>query len=92
MKLKEFINEFRIICTDSWGDAVEAWFECAGHLYNRNTNIPSEWMYSPGAGDGMDEDSYWHELFKNATTEELETIGAFLTKYCHLLESKGMSY
>ena len=93
MNLKEFKSEFRLICSDTWGDAMEAWFECAGHLYNRNEQMPGKWEYSPGlGGDGTDEDCYWYELFENATTKELHVIGSYLFRYCEYLKFKKVDY
>lgn len=93
MNLKKFKEEFRQMCNDTWGDAVDAWFECAGHMYNRGIDIPYEWEYSPGTGgNGTDEDSYWYDLFKKITNEELIKIGNFLFRYCQYLKFKGKDY
>ena len=92
MKLKEFKNEFRLICTDTWGDALESWFECAGHMHSRNLPIPNNWKYSAGAGSGMDIDSYFHAIFMGVSDEELINIGNFLFRYCEFLRYKGINY
>ena len=92
MKLKAFKEEFRLICTDTWGDALESWFECAGQMYSRHLPIPTEWEYHVGAGDGTDPDSYFHELYKNASDFELIRIGEFLFRYCEFLRYKNINY
>lgn len=93
MNLKQFKAEYRFKCDDTWGDAMESWFECAGWLYWNGEVLPTNWKYSPGMdGDGRDPESYWYDLFAGCTTEELWTIGNFLFRYCTYLESRGVSY
>jgi hypothetical protein len=92
MTLKNFKDDFRLICTDTWGDALESWFECAGQMYSRFLEIPVEWEYNVGAGDGTDPDSYFHEVFLNATDSELIAIGNFLFRYCEYLRFKKVNY
>jgi len=91
MKLSEFKNEFRLINTDTWANALDAWFECAGHMYNRGLIIPLEWEYSSGYC-ATEIDSYYHELFFNASDDELIIIGNFLFRYCEYLRFKGVNY
>lgn len=91
--LKEFKNEFRLVCSDTWGEALGAWFECAGQMNKRGMPIPSEWEYSPGlGGDGTEPDSYWYELFENSTGNMLREIGNFLFRYCQYLKYNGVDY
>lgn len=93
MKIKDFKNEFRLICTDTWGNAMDAWFECAGQLNKRHLYIPSNWEYRPGiTNDGTDSDCYWYEIFKNCTNTELYNIGNYLFRYCQFLRFKGIDY
>lgn len=93
MNLKQFKDEFRLICSDTWGNAMEAWFECAGHLNKRGEDIPNEWQYRCGmSGDGTDKDSYWYSIFKNTSTKRLRVIGGFLFRYCQYLKMKGIDY
>jgi len=81
-----------MICTDTWGDALDAWFECAAHMYSRNLCIPNEWEYRIGAGDGKEPDNYFYELFRNASDSQLQAIGNFLFRYCEFLRYKGINY
>jgi hypothetical protein len=93
MTIKEFKQEYRLICSDTWGNAMEAWFECTGHLNKRGLYIPAEWEYRPAMGtNGTDEESYWYELFEVATDEQLIIIGDFLFRYCEYLRFKGKDY
>ena len=94
MNLKDFKNELRMLLPcDEWGVSMEAWFECAGYLWNRGLSIPYEWYYSPGAAsDPTEEDSYFHELFDECTDKELYDIGNFLFRYCEYLKYKGLDY
>jgi len=92
MTLKKFKNEYRLICTDTWGDAMDAWFECAGQMNKRAMEIPRTWEYRPGLGIGTDTESYWYELFENAKANELVQIGRFLFRYCQYLKFKGKDY
>ena len=95
MNLTEFKSELKLVTTDEWGDAMEAWFECAGHLYKRLEDIPNKWQYKPAPGDpsnAVEIDSYWYELFEGSTTDQLTAIGNFLFNYCQLLEMAGKSY
>lgn len=89
--LKEFKNEFRLICTDTWGDAMGAWFEVAGHLYQRGETIPEQWKYRPGLSP-LDEDSYFNPLFEETESKLLSDIGKFLFRYCQFLKFKGKDY
>ena len=91
--LRQFKDEWRLKCTDSWGDAMEVWFECAGWLHWNGENIPIEWEYSPGAGgDGRDKESYWYELFAETPVSLLHEIGRLMTRYCQYLRFKGLDY
>ena len=92
MNLKEFKEEFRLMCDDTRGDALDAWFECAGHMYERGIDIPNEWKYVHGLGDGTFEQSWWYDFFKESTNEELIKIGNFLFRYCQYLKFKGKDY
>ncbi|NJO63184.1 MAG: hypothetical protein HC836_34685 [Richelia sp. RM2_1_2] len=90
--LKEFKDEYRSICVDTWGDALEAWFECTGHMNKRKIKIPAKWEYDPGAGNGTCKESYWHSIFKNMSDEMLVKIGSFLFRYCEYLRFKEVNY
>lgn len=93
MNLKEFKNEYRLVCGDTWGDAMEAWFESTGQMNKRGLNIPFEWNYSPGlGGDGTDSESYWFDLMEECTNEEIETIAYFMARYCEYLRFKEVDY
>lgn len=91
MKLKEFKNEFRMLSIDTWGDAMEAWFEAVGHLYDRGEGIPSKYQYVPNGG-GSDPDSVWCEYFNNTSTKELYDIAEFMFRYCSFLKFCGKDY
>lgn len=89
----EFKNEFRLICCDTWGDALDAWFECAGHMNKRRLQIPASWGYSTGMGsNGTEKESYWHSLFSNTSDNLLVQIGSFLFRYCQYLKFKNVDY
>jgi hypothetical protein len=91
--LKEFKSEYRLISSDLWGDAMEAWFECAAHLHLRNLTIPNEWEYKPApCNDNRESDCYWYELFNETDNDLLIEIGNFLFRYCQLLKFYGKDY
>lgn len=93
MTLTQFKAEYRLKCNDTWGDAMEAWFECAGRMNRRHLHIPHEWQYSPGlGGDGTDKESYWYALFGRCGNKQLGAIGTFLFRYCQFLKHKGVDY
>lgn len=93
MNLKEFKNEFRLICSDTWGNALDAWFECCGHLDKKGAKIPAKYEYRKGASnDGRDKDSYWFSLFRVCTVTQLRVIGEFLFRYCQYLKFKEVDY
>lgn len=92
MKLKDFKSEFRLMCSDTWGSALDAHFEAVGHLYNRGVHIPQEWAYSPGLGDPTDEDSYFYKSFEESTDEELLAIGWLMFRYLGKLKYLGYDY
>ncbi len=94
--IKDFKAEFRMICTDTWYDAKDAWFEATGQMHKRGIKIPSEWEYSPGKNfpdgspaDGTCPTSYFYEIFGNLSDEEITEVGNFLFRYCQFLESNG---
>jgi len=90
--LNDFKNELRLIMSDKWGNALDTWFECAGHMYNRGLEIPLLWEYKIGHGSGMEEDNYFYELFIEASDELLVEIGNFLFRYCQMLKHYGLDY
>lgn len=91
--ISDFKNEYKIAFSgDFWGSAMDAWFECAGHLNNRGLSIPSEWEYSPGLGGGMEPDSYFYDIFNDCDDELLINIGNLLFRYCQFLKYKRMDY
>lgn len=93
MTIREFKNEFRLVCTDTWGDALDAWFECAGRMHKRGLPIPDNWKYFPGiSGDGTEKDCYWHTLFARCGNKQLTNIGNFLFRYCQFLKYKNVDY
>lgn len=95
MNLKQFKFELRLVSGkhDLWGNAMEAWFECAGRMNRRGLNIPVEWQYRPALGsDGTDKDSYWYSLFGRCGNKQLQTIGNFLTRYCQMLKYYKQDY
>lgn len=89
--VKEFKNEFRLICTDTWGNAMDAWLEAAGQMFTRWLDIPKEWQYKAGLSL-LEPDNYFHDLFNNCTDEEIIEIGNFLYRYCQYLKFKGIDY
>ena len=92
MTIKVFKSEYRLICTDTWGNAMDAWFEAAGQMNKRALPIPKEWEYKAGLGNGTDTESYWFEMFENLTDTELINIGNFLFRYCQFLRFKEINY
>ena len=92
MKLKDFKDEFRLVSTDEWGDTLEAWFEAVGQLYDRGKAIPQKYEYRPSPFGGADQDSYWHDMFQEASTEDLYTLAEFLFRYASLLRYQGKDY
>lgn len=93
MNITQFKNEFRLICTDTWGDACEAWFEAVGRMNRRGLAIPSEWNYRPGMGsDGTDKESHWYPLFGRCGNKQLTAIAHFLARYCQILKRAGKDY
>lgn len=100
MKIKKFKEEFRYITTDTWADALDAWFEVAGQLYLRGITPPDIWDYKPACKVGdveyrhvlLNDDCYFHEMFDNASTEDLKVLGDYLFRYCQHLKYYGMNY
>ena len=90
--INKFKDEFRLVCTDTWGNALDAWFECAGRMNKRNLEIPKIWEYSPGMSDGTDKDRYFFTYFAKLSNKKLIEIGNFLFRYCQYLKSKGIDY
>ena len=91
MNIRDFKNEFRLVCTDTWGNALDAWFECAAHL-NEIAYVPIEWEYKASIFGGKDKSSYWYEIFDECDADELLDIGNFLFRYCQYLKFKEVNY
>lgn len=94
MTIKEFKYEMKLTNSgDSWGNAMNAFFEVAAHLYDKGVTIPDEWEYSPSmASEQAEEDSYWFELFSIETEENLIKFGNLLHRYTEFLKFKGVDY
>lgn len=88
---KELLSELRMICDDSWGDSMEAFFAVAGELLDRGLPIPAAWEYKPGMSP-KDPDSYWTDVLEEASDEALQSFGKFLFRYTCLLHKHGKSY
>jgi hypothetical protein len=92
MNLSEFKNELRLVYhSDKWGCAMDALFECIGRMYIKGVCIDTKHEYSPGFAP-TDDESYFHDLFKNCTNLELHAISEFLYRYCEYLRYKGIDY
>lgn len=86
-----FKKEFRMISADTWGDAMDAWFEAVGHMYQRGIAIPAKYQYRPGLSQ-TEPESYWHDGCKAAQDSELEELAEYLFRYCQFLQYKGIDY
>jgi hypothetical protein len=91
LKIRDFKDEFRLICTDVWADALDAWFEATGQMCIRWIDIPKEWKYKAGLCP-LNEDSYFNEMFENCSDEEITAIAHFIYRYCRILKHFGKSY
>lgn len=82
------------MCTDTWSDAMEAWFEAVGIMYDRNLHIPSKYYYEPAPALNIQSspDSYWHDSFNLLSNEDLIDVAEFLYRYCSFLQYKGVDY
>lgn len=93
--IKDFKAEFRLVCSDAWGECMNVWFEIAEELWHRNLSIPAEWEFRPAAiltKDSRDKDNYWFELFNNCKASDLRKIGALIHRYAQFLKFKGIDY
>jgi len=94
LSLDQFKQELRMndVKGDPWGVCMSAWFQCAAVLYERDY-VPSEWGYSVGAaGNCVDEEDYFTEMFQECTIEQLHAIGEYLNRIVNILEKKGLNY
>lgn len=93
MNLREFKSEFKLMCGESWGDILEAWFEACGVLYDRGVALPAKYKYRPGASPKQtNEDNYFFDMFQNSSDDELLTIAEFCFKYAMLLKKYNKDY
>lgn len=90
--LTDFKEEYRFACVNLWDDALDCWFEAAGHMYLRGMPMPGEWKYEPGLG-GCEtwDDSHWYHLFAEASDTLLSHIAAYMFRYLGLLEHYGIN-
>lgn len=95
MTVIEFKTEMRRLDFkyDPWGEAMNAFFECAARLHKRNAVIPVEWQYRPApCPDNTDKENYWYALFGRSGNNQLLQIGALLHRYTMYLRKKGKDY
>ena len=92
MNAKQFKIELDAACTDEWGNTMEAWFECAGQMYERGMDIPIEWEYKPSPLGATEEDSEFHYTFLECSNAQLKAIGNLLFRLCAKLKRQGKDY
>jgi hypothetical protein len=91
--LKEFKKEFKLVCSDKWGEAMGTWFDVANVLLSRGIQAPKHWQFKPSPlGADLDQDSYWIPVLESYTSQDLTTIGNFLERYTRLLRHNGLDY
>lgn len=94
LTLDQFKQELRMtdVKGDPWGVCMSAFFTCCAVLYERG-DVPNEWQYRPGAaGNMIDEDDYFAEMFQECTIDQLQTIGAYLHRITGILRTTGHAY
>jgi hypothetical protein len=94
--LNDFKKEFKLITSDNYYDALDAWFESVGQLYVRYVPISSKFEYKPAKPiisfdrtNNLNEDSYFHEMFDNAPDVLLLEISEFLFRYLKLFKNNN---
>jgi hypothetical protein len=92
LNVSTFKKDFRLVNTDTWGEAMCAWFDVATELTHRGVPIPKEWNYRSGLATAIEEDSYWYESFVNAKDQELIEIGNYLERFTRYLKHLGADY
>lgn len=93
MNLEQLQQELKIIGpADWWGCIMDALFECAGHMLDRNLPIPANWKYHPPMGPATDKDNYFYDLFMQTSNEDLVEIGNYLFIVSEALERAELSY
>jgi hypothetical protein len=91
--LKEFKKDFKLVCTDKWGESMGSWFDVANVLLSRGIKAPGHWQFKPSPlGFDLDDDSYWVPIFKEYSDDDLITIGNFLERYTKMLRYNGLDY
>ena len=91
MTIPEFKDKFKLVCNDTWVDALDAWFEAVGQMYLRKIPIPVEYEYAAGHADVIDEDSKFHTDFIKATNDQITAIADYLTRYMKVLKANGLN-
>lgn len=90
MTTQDFKFELRLMGMgyDAFGTIMEAWFQIAYHLSDRDIDIPDEWGFSPPATlkPYAEEDSYWFDIFIDATDEQLLHWGKLCCRYRQFIE------
>lgn len=89
--INEFKKEYRLTCTDTWGHAMDIWFDIASHLWQRKLPIPTQWQYRPGI-DPVETDSYFYNDLSTMTDKLLIDCGNLMFRYCQFLRFKGIDY
>ena len=90
MTIADFKNKFKTICTQTYPDALDAWFEAVGQMHLRCIPIPADYDYLPGKADVIDEDCRFHKDFIKATNDEIIALARYITKYLRVLKSHGL--
>lgn len=91
LNLKQlFINDFRVMCTDTFKDAKECHFEALAHLHYRNIPIDSNREYYNPISDDRNEDNYFFEFFSNYSDDELIIVEKFLYRYLRYIKKNQL--
>jgi hypothetical protein len=84
---------------DRWGGAMLARFSIADALHREGGEVPHEWQYGAGAGNGEVEpgDYFAEELGHainagNVALDDLTHAGNVLARYTGILDRAGHSY
>lgn len=91
--LNEFKKEFKLMTSDNYNDALDAWFESVGQLYVRYVPIPTKYEYQPIKNEpfkrevNLNEDSYFHQSFIDTPDVLLLDISEFLFRYLKLFKN-----
>ena len=82
-----------------WGSGISLAFAVCEVLYANGEDIPDEWQYRPGMGQGDTDPEDYYAVWMNdvlesgeVTSDDIRHFGNVLIRYTRIMDTAGRSY